>query len=339
MYDPRLVRVIEDSYGFPVNNLTPIPWGYTNQNYHVVTEGKRYIARVSPQVKVCHLPYESHVLSQLLQSGLSFRVPQKVKARYGDFVIIDEDGRAVTLFDFIPGNLMLSSWRYPFDRDGFSRDSGAKVGELHSALAQVNTPTSEFTHEQLVQRYLSLFESYRGLKPRERWEYLLLDKIEMAIEETLKYLAYFRSPGTQKRIVHTDLRLENFIGEGERLAGILDFDDILLGDQVYDPSKVLKETYCDRDRIPEDTRDTFDVSGFRVFTKGYLAQRGLEHEQFIDGVIELLSLPALHVLFGINRDPDFDNNTRAGLVDWNLHFIELLRRRKNIEWLHSQLYG
>jgi len=339
MHDPRLIRVIEDSYGCPVNNLIPIPWGYTNQNYHVLTEGKRYIARVSPSVKIDHLPYESCVLSQLLQSDMNFRVPQKVKVRDGDFVIIDEDGRAVTLFDFIPGNLMLNSWRYPFNRNGFSRDSGAKAGELHSALAQVNVPTSDFTHEQLVQRYLSLFENYRSLKPKERWEHLIVGRIEMVIEETLRYLAYFRSLGYQRSIVHTDLRLENFIGEEERLVGILDFDDILVGDQAYDPSKVLKETYCDRDRIPEDPRDTFDISGFRLFTEGYLTQRGLEREQFIDRVIEFLSLPALHVLFGINRDPDFDNDIRAGLVNWNLRFIELLRRRENVEWLHSQLYG
>jgi Ser/Thr protein kinase RdoA (MazF antagonist) len=344
-----LPNILNDLYKIPVDSIDRIPFGYTNQNYTILSGNDRYVARISSSSKIEQLKFELYVLNQLKNYNLGFYTPTPLKTKFNtDFVVLDGGDKVLTVFHYIPGNRASELWKYPFTLKKFSWDFGMKVGKLHSAFSGIGVPNGmkPRTHEQLIHEYLDKFQHYKFLFKKQRcgnesvksnkWLKLLVDKIQLPVDESIKYLNYFTSLG-ERRITHTDLRLENILAKNENITAILDFDEIVLSDFAYDISKILVEVYSDKKHVVKNIKDLIDIDGFLSFLRPYIKTRGKRKKEFLYRVIDLLNLPALHVLSIVGRDPDFDENERIKNILWYTNFITIMKGENNTDWLKSNL--
>lgn len=330
--DMNLSEIVEQSYGIRVLKSEPISIGYTNKNYLIDTNNGSYVLRLSPSYKIPHLPYESYVLDRLQNFDTTFKVPRKVNTRGKDFIPL-EDGRAITLFEFIPGSVISTFYADHVDIKILSRNLGIKVGELHDCLSNI-TPFSEFTQDIMLRQYFMAFESYKHRQTRKRWEIILNNFFEIILDELRRYIFHIRNP--QKQIVHTDLRLENILFSGNEIVGILDFDDIFTGNQIYDLSKIFIENYSYH-AISPNPEESFDIDSFREFLGEYIERRKMNSRMVIYSIADFLTLPAIHVLSIIGRDEDFDDNLRVKNIERYITILQMFRDRKNINWFLSSL--
>jgi len=335
-----LEQTIESLYGIQIDSITNVRSGYTNRNFLIRSCGRTYIARITQEHRVSHIPFESYILEFLSHERLGFAIPRKIKAKSErDFVRIgDED--VITLFDFIPGYQASDLWRHPFHSTGFTEELGSKIGVLHSALSRIQTHTTLHTLENLVESYLKKFEQYENevsqIEKMLPWQRMFLNNIDMFREEITSYIGYPQPK--HKEVAHTDLRLQNIlINRNRTIVGIIDFDDAVVGYHAYDLAKILVEVYTNREHVIKNVQELVDVRGFAEFINKYIKKRGIKNEEIIPRTLDLLKLPAIHNLSIVGRDPNFDEDERLKNMEWNSNIIQLFRDESNIRWIAEEL--
>ena len=98
-------------------------------------------------------------------------------------------------------------------------------------------------------------------------------------------------------LVHTDLRIRNFVVNASEISKILDFDDITYGNQLYDLAWIIKESFG-LQKIGSQLTPMINVDATRLFLKWYQANAGgkVSTEEVVKLMI-LTCLRTLHFLF------------------------------------------
>lgn len=333
----NLHSAIESNYGITVDSLCRIPFGYTNKNFNMTSGAENYICRVSPANKMSHLRMESEVLDNLGPKNLGFAVPKKIKAKSGkDFAPLEGEKGIITLFEYIPGYNATDNVSYA-QKEEFHNDFAKCVGKLHSALSTVKIGQNEHTHKNLIQSYKDKFRQYAAIPASLEWQQLLNREIPILMNETEKYQDYFREISNPE-IVHTDLRLENIMAKDSKVSGIVDFDDVLFGRQAYDLSKIMIEVFGYKDSHSSKLAQLINLDGFGEFVRVYNKNRRITTSQtLVKEVADLATLPSVHVLSLVGRDPDFDDSERTKNVAWYSNAVRVMKNKENLQTIRSKL--
>lgn len=329
----NLKEALNDFYAIKSRNIKEILHGYTNRNYLVISKnGEKYVARISPLYRKKRVWLESYVLDRLNSYELEFLVPRIITTSSNEY-FITIGNLILTVFQYIEGIIASKLRSSLLGKEKFSYDLGKSVGNLHNTLCKIRIPKTKFTHLKLISSYFNKFDYYFSNLDSE-WKYLLLKERDLLTNEISKYKNYYNNFKYLQTFVHTDIRLDNIMFRNRKISAILDFNDILIGDQAFDLASIFVEIYTDHNVVSKKLTDLADIEGFMKFVKAYLNIRKIENKKsFILRVINLLGLQALQVLSIVGRDPDFDERERIKNVIWYSNFIHIINNKNNASLL------
>jgi Ser/Thr protein kinase RdoA (MazF antagonist) len=193
-----------------------------------------------------------------------------------------------------------------------------------------------YTHENAVFSYADIFNEYYSSTNPNSWQRAMMRKEPNIISETESYVSYFRKLGDTK-LVHTDLRLENLLLNNNKVVGIVDFDDILLGSQAYDLSKIMIDVFGRRCSNSSDIEQIIDIDGFEKFVTTYCDTMKSNSPDFMRQIVDLSKLTAIHVLSLTGRDPDFSTKERFKTIKTYSSILRALSRDENLSKILSTL--
>ena len=258
----------------------------------------------------------------------------------GSFAVRIKD-HIITMFDFIESR-EVSSGDKTRELHKFSSFLGEKIGILHKTFMQIKIPYTNFTHFNLIDSYDNKFRFYKicNYSPHDEWRKILLPYMKIIFEEISKYKKYY-THFSNPELIHTDLRIDNFIIRNNKITGIVDFDDIVMGDHAFDLASILIEDYTDKKVLSDDVSEMMtNIEDFLILLQKYSEiQKNIFRKDFLNRLINLLNLQCLQVLSIVGRDIDFNENDRIKNAVWYSNFIKIMNDKKNIEWIKNSLYG
>lgn len=337
MNDAYLKSILGEFYNIKVRKSEKVQIGYSNENYVVYSKNKtKYMLRISPFYRIEHLWLESYILNNLRNFKLSFEIPHIIKT-FNNKYFLRIGNQAFTLFKFIPGT---KASRNYLKKESFIFDLANKTGMLHHYLSKIKIQNTKFGHEYLINSYFDRFKFYEdsAVSPNNEWKHLLLERMSFIKKELVKYKEYYEKFPFLRKFVHTDLRLDNILLKNGKISAILDFDDILIGDQAFDLASMFVEIFADHNVLSNKLINFVNINGFVKFIKEYIKTRKTKNRKsFIGRVINLLNLQALQVLSIVGRDPDFDEKQRIKNIIWYSNFIRVMNNKDNKLFLKSSM--
>jgi len=228
--------------------------GLINSNYEVRTSKGSYLIRVyAAHRKREHIEFELSVLRYLSARGFPCQRP--VHTRSGECIgSLGENLFGV--FTFLPGEIL--------EQDQLSDSLCRQMGKLYARM----------------QRLLRGFAP-DGAKPDAGYP-LIKDQVagirsvfrdkgvpetERALFESLWSEVSPRFRETGRTVVHGDLHYGNVLCQGDRITGIIDFDDAFMGSPLLDLALVAMEFSAQKD-------NTIDFPMMSAFLEAY-AEDGL----------------------------------------------------------------
>jgi len=277
MRSPELNHAVHDYALGRLNNANDLSGGHTNRSVHIGTSTGEYVLRVSnPNKTEEEVAFEVDVLKKLKQTLIGEFVVDTLDAPDGSSFII-RNGHIYTLFRFVEGEDFYSRWDRHNPDAHFVEDLGKKSATLHRSLSNIDPPSmSKESLPAKLRRYQMKLESLGlNVKPYSS----LIDQAE------------------GNSLVHTDLRVRNFIVNNSEISTIVDFDDITHGNQIYDIAWIIKECFSLR-QIDSQTTPMINIEATKSFLKWY--QSSAESKVNTDDVVKfimLTCLQSLHFLF------------------------------------------
>jgi Ser/Thr protein kinase RdoA (MazF antagonist) len=332
-----LVKVIKRNYNLKHLNLRKVSMGYTNQIFYGFNKNEKYIIRLSPFYKIKHLSLELYVLKKL-EDSIPLQVPHPLRSKFNTYCV-RLGNYIISVFRFIegePASLLSRNLKI----HEFSKELGKTVGILHKGLSKIKAPLTSFTHQSLITSYYDQFKFYTICRyhPFDEWRKLLIKKIEIILRELNKYKNYYDNNFKKTSIIHTDIRLDNIIIQNDKITGIIDFDDIMIGDEAFDLASMLVEIYSNKKLVSKNITDMVDLENFSTMVKEYQNERGIKRKKiFIKKIINFIELQVLQVLSIVGRDIEFDENQRMKNVIWYLNFLEIMNNKKEVEKIRNFL--
>lgn len=247
--------------------------GYTNKNLHVGTSTGEYVLRVSQAGRTeDEVAFETNVLRKLKQTSAGEFVIGIIETPDGSPFVVS-DGRIYTVFRFAKGEDFYSRWDRHNPDTHFIESLGSRSAVLHRGLSDIDKPkTSKEPLPAKLNKYRSELEGL-GLNTGH-----LRNLVEVA-------------DGTS--LVHTDLRIRNFIVNASEITTILDFDDIAYGNQLYDLAWTIKESFS-LQQTDSQLTPMINVDATKLFLKWY--QSAAKGKVSVEDVVKLAALACLRTL-------------------------------------------
>lgn len=298
LLDREQIRSILSLYHLEgLEDFGGIAEGSINSAYWVRTDGRKLFLRITENKSAQDMIFEKELLERLTRAGLA--VPQLLRnVAGGTFTPWSAGGRFVSLFQFMPGR-ELGAFEV---RPEHAAQVARFAGRMH--LATEGFPfrrENEFRLDNLAAKTTELIDAVRA----GRIDQALMPDLDRLRNELDRQRE--RSLGSLPRgTVHGDLFIDNAKFEGDRLAGIIDFE-MASSERLLWELGVLINAWC---WVPSPSQQggpagSFDTARVRAVLDGYQSERrleGLEREQLPDD----LRLAAAR--FAITRLYDFELN-------------------------------
>lgn len=270
---PELDRTIKKYALGELIDVRDLSDGYINRSVYVSTTVGEYVLRVSHASKIeKDIAFETDVLRKLRQTPAGNFVVDIIETPDGS-PFVTRDGHIYTLFKFARGDDFYSRWDRHNPDTHFIESLGEKCAILHTSLSSIDLPNT--TKEPLsvrLSKYLSDLESL-GLSVGSYRP--LIDLSE------------------GHSLVHTDLRIRNFIVNASDISTILDFDDIAYGNQLYDLAWTIKECFSLQWNGSQLT-PIINIEATKLFLRLY--QANAEGKVNTEDIVRLMTLACLRTL-------------------------------------------
>jgi len=230
---PEDVSVIMSSYPFgevlDCQNLGGIP----NTTYKVVTEQRTVAVRIYShgQSSLEHIKLELKVLQHL--ASMDFESPRLLPGTDGQ-LLQQWKGYWVCASEFIPGVMADTIQLTP----KLVGDAGRLVASFQRAMASFKIDEIP-EGETFIERGGDVLESLDPALGKRGWEMDVRNVIpqwERASEPFIRNSANLKS-----NFIHADIWPPNAICEGDKVVGLVDFDDCLYGATIIDVAIALME--------------------------------------------------------------------------------------------------
>lgn len=268
----QLDRTIRDYDLGEVVHANNLIGGYTNKNIHIYTTTGEYVLRVSnPSRTEEEVVFETDVLRGLKQTLAGDFVVHVIETPNGSPFII-RDGQIHTIFRFAKGEDFYNRWNSHNPDQHFIESLGKKSATLHRSLSGIDVPRT--TRKSLPAKLRKYHSDLASLGLNMEPYRVLIDQAE----------------GTS--LVHTDLRIRNFVVNASEISTIVDFDDATYGNQLYDIAWTIKECFGLQ------PSPMINIEAAKSFLKWY--QSNFEGKVSTGDIVKIMTLACirtLHFLF------------------------------------------
>ncbi len=260
-----------------VLNFKPFGDGHINDTFLVETKNSRYILqRVNKNVfRTEALVHNYNIFLNFLNSYEQDKnikiTPAILKNQSGQYHIIDKEGFAWRLAEFIPGT---SSYQISPDTK-ISFKAAEAMGKFQQFLNTLPPGQFEFTiinYHNPASR-LNAFKEAVKTAPND-----LLEKAQKEIEFSLAHQNIVDEydavlPALIQRITHNDTKLDNMLFYGDKVL-VIDLDTVMPSTVLFDYGDMVRTfTSPAAEDEKDETKTIFRTNHFEALTKGYL--RGL----------------------------------------------------------------
>jgi homoserine kinase type II len=219
------IREILALYGLTYVGHTPIAVGTVNTNVKVETgEGTRFL-RINEGKAAEDVSREAAIVEHVASRGVPTPPPFRTLAgaSFGAW-----GGQLVSLFPWRGGRTLPRSQVQP----AHARAAGEALARLHLVGESYPDHRPGRYEPQEIDRRLARIETLAGSDAT-------LAAAVSVLGPELGALAAARAPGLPEGLIHGDLFLDNVLYEGDRLAGLLDFEQASWGRLAYDLAVTL----------------------------------------------------------------------------------------------------
>jgi thiamine kinase-like enzyme len=201
--------------------ISPLSGGLTNENYLVVSEGRRYVMR---------LPGRSTELLSIDRANEVFNTKAAATTGIGPRVLEHVAGFDVMVLEFIPGPTMSAKTLQ-------SKQMAARMAHSFHRLHAAPRFLQDFNMFRLIDTYLGIVDEHAVTIPDgyRNWLPTLAD-----IERAVSVATLPQAP------CHNDLLCENFIDDGAALR-IVDYELSGNNDPCFDLGNTAQEADFDQD--------------------------------------------------------------------------------------------
>ncbi len=202
-----------------VINYKIIIGGVGNFNFLVKTDKGKYIIRIPSNddevwiEKTCDIMFR--LLRYLKNKKFPYKIPEPVKNKKG-FYLQKINKKYIWVYEYLEGKVC-------------KRVNSKQFKEIAKASAMFYRYSKNFNYKKkknkdLYQWMLKDFEKIKKNKPQDNVSKFVLKNLEF-VEDLLKKLSKYNLEN-KITIVHADFHQENVIFEGNKIVGIIDFDDL-----------------------------------------------------------------------------------------------------------------
>jgi len=257
-----------------VSDYAPFGDGHINDTFLVNTEKDKYILqRVNKNVfRTDALVHNYELFLNLIdQYQTRFKTkltPEILKTREGNYHIIDENGYAWRLAEFIQGTRS-----YQISPETTISFKAAKaMGMFQQFLNTMSADKFEYTiinYHNPANR-LKAFREAVEKAPKE-----LLEQAKKEIDFSLanQHIAkeyHIIEPLLPKRVTHNDTKLDNMLFHGEEVL-VIDLDTVMPSTVLFDYGDMVRSfTSPALEDEPDENKTSFRKEHFEALTKGYV---------------------------------------------------------------------
>jgi Ser/Thr protein kinase RdoA (MazF antagonist) len=254
-------RLARDIYGLDAT-ASPLP-SERDQNFLVTTAGERYVLKIANASEDRTMLDAQNAAMAHVSRRVAF-CPRVLPTKTGEAIAVAPgSGHLVRLVTYLPG-VPLAETAGP-KRAGLPANLGRAVGELDAALADFDHPAvhRDF-HWDLANAARVIREHLpRITDPADR------DLVGQVSERALAAVDAVRA-AFRHSVIHNDANDWNVLVDGDRIAGLIDFGDMVHSWTVADPAIAIAYAVLDRP-------DPLDVAA--SFVRGYSATWPLRDEE------------------------------------------------------------
>ena len=237
------VAAIAEGFGLGApRRWRAIAAGTINSNFEIGTSRGRFFVRVNEGKALGDVAWEGDLVVALAARGVPAPVP--LEARDGARVLRHR-GLLVSAFPWQPGEHRAAGAVRPGD----AAEVGAVLARIHLAgleLPRAMRRPSIYDHAHIKGR----FESFRGSGDPALAEAIAVLGDELAWLDTCAGARHAATHG----VIHGDLFRDNVLFEGDRLVGVLDFEQASAGSFAYDLAVAINDWAWDGRPRPEIAR-------------------------------------------------------------------------------------
>ncbi len=212
----------------PIRDAVPLLGGRINQIWKLSTDGGAILLRGYPPTRSPYqIAFELKVLQHLHEAGVPVTAPLGPAKRSS---LHEALGRQWVVLRFLPGVFLRRHEVTPDLRLQMLR----LWVTMSAALKTFDSPFDPVKEPRMVRAQASrLRERLRELGPVgvER-----ADQVDRLLHQVLTACSRTDLP---QRVLHGDLRPQNFLHQGDEITGIIDFDDAHLGYRVFDVAQLV----------------------------------------------------------------------------------------------------
>jgi Ser/Thr protein kinase RdoA (MazF antagonist) len=235
-----------------VSSLIKIPeqWGLdvlewkelSPRVYLVTTDKSKYIIKKKENVE--NTMGEVMLLQKLDKDLIKVQMP--VESKTGEF-IFTQNQEVYTIYEYLVGDIIQA--KNGLENSLIPKSLGETIGFLHNSLKRTSL-TDKFPDRDLNQ----IVYEWAFKEVMKVHEDRQLKNIYLSLESDIKKIA----KELPKQLIHRDAHISNFVFNGEKVTGVLDFEiaevNVRIFDICYCSTSVLSEIFTDdklRQRWPE----------------------------------------------------------------------------------------
>ena len=257
-----------------VLHYAPFGDGHINDTFLVKTETNQYILqRVNKNVfRTDALVHNYELFLSLIEQYQTKTktklTPEILKTTEGDYHVIDKNGYAWRLAEFIQGT---RSWQISPETN-ISFKAARAMGMFQQFLNTLPTDEFEYTiiNYHNPKNRLKAFKQAIEKAPKE-----LLEKAKKEIDFSLMHQQIVKEyhavePLLPKRITHNDTKLDNMLFHGEQVL-VIDLDTVMPSTVLFDYGDMVRSfTSPALEDEPDENKTKFRKEHFKALTKGYI---------------------------------------------------------------------
>ncbi len=267
----KIKEILENYKIDDVIKIQRMPHGFANRNYKLATSKSNFLFRINVQQDLSSIKYELKVLNEL--KTIDFPTAYPILRKDGKY-ITELGVENVIIYDFVEGEI--------------PRINEKTVKEIAVASAKLNSLSNWQQFER--KNTINIDNCFDLIGKFDSAKYKYPKIFEYFTEQTEFLEKYVRST-VPRGLIHADIFPDNTIFNGDKLAAIIDFEDVCTDDLIFEIGMAING-FC---FINNELNDLF----LEIFISNYNKVRPLSQ-------IELDLLP-IYIQW-----------TAHGMVSWHL---------------------
>lgn len=272
------------------NNITykRTAQGYVNKNWIIEDGPNKYVLKeLESSKKEADIAFEFKYLSYLKESDFPYQIPEP-KLTTSNRYLVKENNHFYWMYKYIDGDTV------EILTDEYIKQLALMVGNYHKLIEKstLNNHKKFYKHgyNQFIKDELNInldhIRKNSSLTPKDH----LLEEYGTPLKNILKDLNETKLSQLQRYPIHRDLGGENIVWKNNKIAGVLDFENVSLYNEplVKDLSVIIMIFFSEADH-PESA----DLEKITILLDQYKSQRHLSNNELniipnliISGMIE-----------------------------------------------------